>query len=187
MKWTTSYIQDHQGGAGTCFGCPRRLNGVPQDYSRDLSTTPIPMTMTESELKDYMRRVNSELWSEGNLDFIEDYVAEDYVEHNTAAPEPIRGPDGYRENVEMVRTAFPDLEVNTEDLIVEGNRVVTRYTLTGTHEGPLMGIEPTGNEVEFEGISIGRFEDGKVVEGWSNIDVFGMMQQLGVVEGAGPE
>lgn len=145
------------------------------------------MTTTEAKNKELVRRSNEELWSEGNLDFIDDYVAEDYVEYNTAAPEPIRGPDGYRENVEMVRSAFPDLEVTTEDLIAEDDKVVTRYTLTGTHEGRLMGIEPTGREVEFEGISIGRLEDGQVVEGWSNIDVFGMMQQLGVVEGPEPE
>lgn len=145
------------------------------------------MTTTQAENKELVRRSNDELWDEGNLDFIEGYVAEDYVEYNTASPAPIRGPDGYRQNVELVRSAFPDLEVTTEDLIAEGDKVVTRYTLTGTHEGPLMGIEPTGKKIEIEGISIGRFEDGQVVEGWSNIDVFGMMQQLGVFEGAGSE
>ncbi len=136
----------------------------------------------QHENKELVRRSNEELWGEGNLDIIEEYVAEEYVEYNTAAPEPIRGREGYRKNVEMVHEAFPDLEVTTEDLIAEGDKVVTRYTLSGTHDGPMWGIEPTGKEVEFEGISIGRLEDGQVVEGWSNIDVFGLMQQLGVVE-----
>jgi len=132
--------------------------------------------------KKLAQRSNEKLWGEGNLEIIDEYVAEDYVEYNTASPEPIRGKEGYRENVEMVHRAFPDLEVTTKDLIAEDDKVVTRYTLTGTHEGQLMGIEPTGNEVEVEGISIGRLEDGQVVEGWSNIDVMGMMQQLGVVK-----
>lgn len=139
------------------------------------------MSQTTDQNKELVRRSNDEIWGKGNLDILHEYVAEDYVEYNTASPEPIRGPEGYRENVEMVRSAFPDLEVSTEDLIADGDKVVSRYKLTGTHDGPLMGIEPTGTEVEFEGISIGRLEDGKVVEGWSNIDVFGMMQQLGVV------
>lgn len=85
----------------------------------------------------------------------------------------------------MVRSAFPDLAVTTEDLIAEDDRVLTRYTLEGTHEGEFMGIEPTGAEVEVEGMSIGRIEDGKVVEGWTNMDVLGMLVQLGVVEPPG--
>lgn len=145
------------------------------------------MATTETEIKDLVRRSNDEIWGEGNLDAIDGYVAEDYVEHNTASPEPIRGPEGYRRNVERVRTAFPDLEVTTGHLVAEGDTVVTRYTLTGTHEGPLMGVEPTGNRVEVSGISIGEFEDGELVEGWSNVDVFGMLRQLGVVDAPGEE
>lgn len=142
------------------------------------------MTGTDDS-KELVRRSNEEIWDEGNLDYLDDYVAEDYVEHNTASPEPIRGPEGYRQNVEMIRGAFPDMSVTTEDLIAEGDKVVTRYTLRGTHEGELMGIEPTGRQVAVEGISIGRLEDGTIVEGWSNIDVMGMLQQLGVVEPPG--
>lgn len=141
--------------------------------------------VTEAENKELVRRSNDKIWGAGDLEILEEYVAEDYIEYNTASPEPIRGPEGYRANVQMVRAAFPDLDVTTEDLIAEGDKVVTRYTLTGTHEGELMGIEPTGKRVEIEGISIGKIEDGKVVEGWSNIDVMGMMQQLGVVEPPG--
>lgn len=140
---------------------------------------------TETDLKELVRRSNEAVWDQGDLSHLDGYVAEDYVEHNSASPEPIRGPEGYRQNVEMVREAFPDLSVTTEDLIAEDDRVATRYTLRGTHENAFMGIEPTGNRIEIEGISIGRFEDGQVVEGWSNIDVMGMMQQLGVVDPPG--
>lgn len=133
------------------------------------------------ENREIQRRMNDEVWGEGNLDLIDEFVADDYVEHNTASPEDIRGPDGYRANVEMVRAAFPDMEVIAEDLVAEGDRVAYRYTIIGTHQGALMGIEPTGKEVEIAGMGIARIEDGTLVESWSNVDVFGMMQQLGVV------
>lgn len=140
---------------------------------------------TTERHKALVRRSNDRIWGEGDLEVIEEYVAEDYVEHNTATAEPIRGRDGYRANVEMVRSAFPDLEVVTEDLIAEGDKVVTRYALRGTHEGPLFGLEPTGREVACSGVSIGRIEDDRVVEGWSNIDIFGLLQQLGVLDPPG--
>lgn len=132
--------------------------------------------------KELVRRSNEEVWAQGKLDVLDEYVAADYIEHNTAMPEPIRGPAGYKRNVRKVREAFPDLSVRTDDLIGEGNRVVTRFTLTGTHENEFMGIEPTGESVEIQGISIGSFDDGTLVEGWTNVDVMGLMQQLGAVE-----
>jgi steroid delta-isomerase-like uncharacterized protein len=142
------------------------------------------MTTTEAN-KEIVRRMNEEVWGEGNLDLVDEYVAADYLEHNTASPEDIHGREGYKANVEMVRTAFPGMEVTTENLVAEGERVAFRYTITGTHEGELMGIEPTGTEVNFSGMAIARFEDGKVVEDWSNVDLFGLMQQLGVVDPSG--
>lgn len=140
------------------------------------------MAAPQQANKDTIRRMNDEVWGEGDLDLIDEYVAADYVEHNTASPQEIRGPDGYRENVEMVRAAFPDMDVITENLIAEGDKVVYRYTITGTHQGPLMGIDPTGKGVEISGIGIAQIEDGNLVESWSNVDSFGMMHQLGVVE-----
>lgn len=143
------------------------------------------MARTVEANKDTQRRMLEEVWAEGNLELIDDLVGENYVEHNTASPQPIRGPEGYKENVEMVRSAFPDMAVISEDLAGEGDKVAYRYTIVGTHEGPLMGIEPTEKEVEIAGMGIVQIEDGKLVEGWSNVDVLGMMQQLGVVEPPG--
>jgi steroid delta-isomerase-like uncharacterized protein len=140
------------------------------------------MPTGERHHEDVIRRMNEELWSEGNLDLIDEVVADEYVEYNTASPEPIRGPEGYKENVEMVRAAFPDMTVTTEELIVDGDTVVNHWTITGTHDGPAMGIEPTGKHVEFSGISIGKFEGGKIVRGETVADMFGLMQQLGVIE-----
>lgn len=135
--------------------------------------------------KELVRRMNDEVWGAGNLELIDEYVTEDYVEHNNASPEEIRGPAGYKENVEMVRAAFSDLEMTTDHLVAEDDTVVNHWTMTGTHDGPLMGIDPTGAEVTVSGISLIKLEDGRLVEDWAVVDVFGMMQQLGVVEPPG--
>lgn len=139
------------------------------------------------ENKRIARRLNDEVWGEGNLDLIDEFVAEEYVEHNTASPEDIHGREGYRENVRMVREAFPDMDVTLHDVIAEGDGVVTHYTITGTHDGPLMGIEPTGAEIEFSGMAIARIEDGKLVEDWSQVDLYGLMGQLGLGPDLAPE
>jgi predicted ester cyclase len=99
---------------------------------------------TEVDNTKIVRRMNDEVWGEGTLDLIDEYVAADYVEHNTASPEEIRGPEGYKENVEVFHDTFSDVEVTTQHLIAEGEKVVNHYTITGTHDGPFMGIEPPG-------------------------------------------
>ncbi|ELZ82581.1 hypothetical protein C453_15888 [Haloferax elongans ATCC BAA-1513] len=140
------------------------------------------MATTEAEKKDVVHRLHSEIWSEGDLDLVDEIVAADYVEHNPTVPHDARGPDDYKESVQMFRAAFPDLTLTEEDTIVEGDKVVSRVTLRGTHEGAFMGIEPTGVEVESEGIVINRIVDNQLVESWPLADMMGVMQQLGVVE-----
>lgn len=140
------------------------------------------MATTDEAPKEIIRRMNDLVWDDGQLTLIDEYVAADYVEHNTASPQDIQGPEGYRDNVEMVRAAFPDMDLVTEDLIAAGDKVVYRYSIVGTHQGALMGIEPTGRNVEIAGMGIARFEEGMLVESWSNVDIFGLMAQLGVVE-----
>ena len=81
----------------------------------------------------------------------------------------------------MLRTAFPDLRIVIEDQVAEGDKVASRYTGSGTHQGELRGFPPTNNRVEVTGTITSRFADGKIVEEWNNIDGLGMMQQLGIV------
>jgi predicted ester cyclase len=81
----------------------------------------------------------------------------------------------------MFRAAFPDLHGTIEDQIAEGDKVVSRMTYRGTHQGELMGIPPTGKQVTMSFIGIHRITAGKVAEGWVNFDALGMMQQLGVI------
>ena len=88
---------------------------------------------------------------------------------------------GWRQTHGMFLEAFPDQTLSIEDQFAEGNEVVTRWTFSGTHQGPLMGIPATGKRVELQGISIDRVEDGKVVEHWAQMDQVSLMQQLGVM------
>ena len=81
----------------------------------------------------------------------------------------------------MFLTAFPDLQTTVDNMVAEGDKVVTCFTVQGTHEGPVMGIPATGKKVAMKGVSIKRLADGKVVEEWWLGDMLGMMQQLGLI------
>jgi len=134
-----------------------------------------------SEQKKTSRRVAEEIFAGGKLDVIEEVFDPSYVGHDVASPEPLRGLEGVREQAQGYRTAFPDLQVTVEDQIAEGDKVTTRWTARGTHEGELFGIGPTGKQTTVSGITIDVYSGGKIVESWDNWDALGLMQQIGVV------
>lgn len=140
------------------------------------------MSTTETENKEKARRVAEEAWGEGKLELVDEFFAADFVSHNPAAPEKIHGPEEYKDLIRQFRTAFPDIEVTVEDQIADGGKVAQRITQTGTHEGEFMGVDPTGKTVTSSAIVIGHIEDGQAVEEWPQLDLMGIMQQLGVVE-----
>jgi predicted ester cyclase len=142
------------------------------------------MSSTESSNAETARLLHTEVW-DGNLDLVDEIIAADYVEHSSTHPEGVHGPDEFKREVETLRSAFSDLSVTEEDTVVEGDRVASRVTFRGTHDGEFRGIEPTGTPVAFEAIAINRFEDGRIVEAWVQTDVMGLMRQLGVVEPPG--
>ena len=115
--------------------------------------------------------------SRGNFDALPQIVTEDYVLH----PEGIRGADGLREMVEGYRAAFADLTVTVEHQFTEGDYVATRYTLRGRHEGELMGMPPTGNNIEVTGLTISRCRDGRIEEEWELVDVQSLLSQVGAL------
>ena len=137
--------------------------------------------MSTEENKAIVRRVNDEVWSEGQLDVIDELIADDFVATIVGAPEEIRGPQGFREFVVMYRKAFPDLRLTVDEQFAEGETVVTRWTATGTNEGELMGMPPTGKQATTAGININRVSGGKLVEGWGLFDQLGLLQQIGAV------
>lgn len=125
-------------------------------------------------------RLITEGFGNGNLGVVDEIMAPDSVGH--APPDEIRGPEGVKGMISTFHEAFPDIEFAVADTIAEGDEIVLRWIARGTHEGPFQGIPPTGNRIEMTGISIERYADGKIVEGWTNRDALGMLVQLGVLE-----
>jgi len=115
----------------------------------------------------------------GRLEAFDDVVASDSVDHDPA-PGQRPGPSGYQAMFTELRTAFPDLTIEVEHLTATDDDVAIAYTATGTHDGELQGHAPTGKQVSFRGVQIGRFEDGKLVERWGSSDQLGMLSQLGL-------
>ena len=126
-----------------------------------------------------------ELLNAGDIEGFGALLADDFVEHEeTPGLAPTR--EGVMAFFRMYRAAFPNLRFDLEDVVASGDKVVTRARATGTHQGELMGIPPTGKDVDVQLIDIMRFnDDGLVAEHWGVVDMLAMMQQLGVVpEGA---
>ncbi len=133
-----------------------------------------------AENKALVRRLFEEIWNKGNLSVADQIFATNYIHHDPSTPDFGRGPESEKKRATLYRTAFPDLQLAIEDLVAEGDRVVTRWTARGTHRGELRGIAPTGKQFTVTGISIVRLSGGKLVEGWVNWDAQGLMEQLGV-------
>jgi steroid delta-isomerase-like uncharacterized protein len=126
------------------------------------------------------RRAIEECFNQGNLAAVDEVFSADFVD-NAAPPGLPAGPEGFKQLVTMYRTAFPDVQINIEDIVAEGDRVALRWTAKGTHLGELMGIPATGKPVTVTGIDIDRIAGGKIAEHWGAFDQLGMMQQIGVV------
>jgi steroid delta-isomerase-like uncharacterized protein len=133
------------------------------------------------DFKAISRRLIEEVYNQGKLDVVYEVIAAEYVGHDPSLPEDIAGAAAERELAAAYRTAFPDLAITIEDQIAEGDRVVTRWTVRGTHTGDLWRIPGTGKEIRVSGTSVDRIQNGRIVESWVNWDALGLMQQLGVV------
>jgi predicted ester cyclase len=131
--------------------------------------------------KAVMRRIYEEFWNQGNFAALAELVSPDYVLHVPTPPGAPSGRDGLQWVIQMYRAAFPDIHVQVEDQLAEGDKVLTRITIRGTHQGQLMHIPPTNKDVTFTAMVVTRFKNGQNVEGWGELDRFGLMQQLGVI------
>ena len=114
-----------------------------------------------------------------NPDLIDEVYASDLVWHEP--DQDVHGLEEAKQFVTMYKTAFPDLNVTVEDVISEGDNVVTRYTIRGTHQGEIEEFgPPTGRQVELQGITVHRIADGMIVEEWERYDNLSLLQQLGL-------
>jgi steroid delta-isomerase-like uncharacterized protein len=135
--------------------------------------------MSTEANKNLVRRGFEQGMNRRDLDVFDELLAPNYVNHDLPAPVP--GPAGMKQVLTMFTEAFPDMQITLADVLAEGDKVVTRGSWTGTHKGPFMGIPATGKPVDVKFIDMWRVENGKAVENWVQMDMLGLMQQLGVV------
>ena len=136
--------------------------------------------MLAEENKALVRRFVDEVQSAGNIDAIDELCSPEFVNHSAPSGMPPNR-EGVKQVTAMFRQAFPDSYFTVEEMIAEGDRVATRKTFHGTHEGEFMGIPPSGKTVTMGLMDVVRISEGRVVEHWSMGDNLGMMQQLGVI------
>jgi steroid delta-isomerase-like uncharacterized protein len=135
--------------------------------------------------KNTVRRLYEEVWNKRRLEVVNELV---FPSHALAGPNFVGssiGPDAYKEQVLLFFTSFPDLHFKVEDIIAEGDKVVSCWTISGTHKGEFMGVPATSRKVCIDGITIHQVSNGKIMDSQVSWDVWGMMQQLGVVSALG--
>jgi steroid delta-isomerase-like uncharacterized protein len=135
--------------------------------------------MSTEDNKALVRHLYEDVFNQRNLALADELCATSHVFHNP--PTTLHGREEFKQLLSLYSTAFPDARFTVEDQLAEGDRVASRYTFRGTHQGELMGIPPTGKQVTVTGMIINRIVNGKAEEGWLNFDALGMLQQLGVV------
>ena len=136
--------------------------------------------MSTEQDKSIVRRWIEEGWNKGDLTVIDQVYAPDYVQHEPA-PETVNSSAALKQYVGAFLTAFPDLNLSIEDLLADGDKVVWRFKSSGHQNGPFMGMPATGKTGNVTGIVIFRLENSRIVEGWVNIDVLGLLQQVGII------
>lgn len=132
------------------------------------------------DLAALMRRFYDEVVNQGRLELIDEFAADDFVDHEEL-PGVSSGKEGVKEVFMMMRSAFPDLRFEVEDVIASGDTAVGRVRMRGTHQGTFMDIPATGKQVDVPTIDWVRFRDGQAVEHWGVTDTGALMEQLGAI------
>jgi len=131
--------------------------------------------------KQLVRASIEQVWHAPDIDReVERFLTPDFVDHS-ALPGSASGPRGFADGVRLVLAAFPDAVSHIDDMVAEGDRVVTRWTMTGTHTGGGLGIPATGRTVQITGVTIARIAGGQIAEHWSYRDDLAMLRQLGMM------
>jgi steroid delta-isomerase-like uncharacterized protein len=139
----------------------------------------------EEKHKALVRRFHEEVWNKGNVAAVDEFMGAEYVDYAIPSGLP-PGTEGLKQTITTYRKAFPDLKATVDDIFAEGDRVAYRWSTRGTHLGDWLGIPPTGNHMAATGISIFRIAGGKVVEGWTSMDLSPTDEELRwLTEGGG--
>ena len=115
-------------------------------------------------------------WNQGDTMAFDEFIS----------PDLVGGRERFKGMILGFRSAFPDLKLEVHDIFGAGDKVVSRWTITGTHRGPFLGIAPTNNRISIDGIAIDLFEAGVRVDGWAQFDKLGLLRQLGTIDANGP-
>ncbi len=154
--------------------------------STQVASEPLVESLSkEDENKALVRQAVQEFVNEGNTDVAEELWAADYCWHPGDGVSGVMGREDHIRDYREFRTALPDLHLEIDDMLADGDKVVTRFTMTGTHTGPLRKartdtiIPPTGTKLKWTGMVIHRIENGKIVEGHVQYDYAGIARQIG--------
>jgi predicted ester cyclase/ketosteroid isomerase-like protein len=169
------------GGAGIEFRKAELFQVSGNKISRGFLYMDTQQLTTEGEPHyELTKTLYDELWSGGKLELIEEIIHPDHVFHFPDGHSS-KGRDAYKQFVSIYATAFPDMRIELEDFVGTTDKIANRITFSGTHQGVLEGIEPTGNKVSMSGQHIARVSGGMFLETWGNFDALGLMKQLGVI------
>ena len=135
---------------------------------------------TIEENKRIFNRYLEEFWNKGDLSVADEVLAPDVVFHDLVALGIPPGPAGVKQNYLAFRKGFPDLQKIVHDMLAEGDKIAIRWIAEGVHRGDFQGIPATYRGGTITGMSFVRMADGKIVEGWQDLDALGLLQQLGV-------
>ncbi len=139
--------------------------------------------MTAKNNKSLVRHFVEEGFNKSNLAAIDELLADNFIDHNPLPGWPLvpPGPAGFKQLATMFRTAFPDLRYTIEDMITEDDKVVIRYSACGTNSGELVGMPPSGEQVDVTGFDMFRIVNDRIVEWWHCDDYLSLLQQLGML------
>jgi steroid delta-isomerase-like uncharacterized protein len=141
--------------------------------------------MSAEENKVRFRQMFDEMFNKGNLAAADDAFTPNLVFHSPLQPEPIRGIAAFKDYPASFQIGFPDIHINIDELIGQGDIGMARWSWTGTHLGPFQGIPPTGRRVQGRGIEIYRWVGDRIEEIWLEVDVVSVLQQLGIFPSGG--
>lgn len=134
--------------------------------------------MSAEDNKELLARYINEVWDNGNLDALRDFLSPSFERHTSPTLPPI-DLDGQVERLRGFRDAFPDITISVDEVTAEDDRIAFRSTMRGTHEGELAGLAPTGKQVTVGLVDVIRVEDGRFAEQWGGPDLFDMVRQIG--------
>jgi steroid delta-isomerase-like uncharacterized protein len=154
------------------FGCQNKAEKVELEKFR-------AQAKVEEQNKELIRKLLEE-WNKGNYEFIKNAVAPDYTYYSPSENPKSLSIEEAIEGLREFKEAFPDCILSSEELVAEGDVVISRNILRGTHKGMFQGIPPTGNKIEFSSLDMFRIRNGKIVEERETVDMLGFMQQLGM-------